>query len=110
MVRELDHNRLKAASCYNGRGERTKLTNSSMPGGKKGAIAIGVLSLAITLVVFVNAAHAISATPNASSSDNPADSDQGATCTGTGDTQQGECDTQAGDQTGQDNLLSGLSG
>jgi hypothetical protein len=31
-----------------------------------------------------------------------ADSDQGAACTGVGDNQQGECDTQVGDQTGPD--------
>jgi hypothetical protein len=31
-----------------------------------------------------------------------ADSDQGAVCTGVGDNQQGECDTEVGDQTGPD--------
>ncbi len=111
MFRELDHNRLKAAPFWIESGGRMKLTNATIPGGKRGAIAIGMLSLVVTFAVLANAAHAASPTSTTSGNSNVADPDQGAACTGSGESQQGECDTQTGDQTGPDaNISDGLSG
>jgi hypothetical protein len=82
--------------------KETKLVSSSIPGGRKGAAALGVLTLAVTLALFANAVHAALPAADSSSVSVAADSDQGAACTGVGDNQQGECDTQSGDQTGPD--------
>jgi hypothetical protein len=61
--------------------------------GKHSAYALVIATLVVSLALL---AHGVHAAPTAHS---VTDADQGAACTGTGDSQTGDCNTESGDQT-----------
>jgi hypothetical protein len=83
-----------------------------MLASRKGLYAVGLLGLLVvagSAIAFVHPVHAGTTTTTSgvesgvdSAVDSAVDPDPAAACTGSGDNQQGECDTQSGDQNGPD--------
>jgi hypothetical protein len=87
--------------------KETKI-NPTMLASRKGLYAVGLLGLLVlagSAIAFLHPVHAGTTTTTSgveSTVDSAVDPDQAAACTGSGDNQQGECDTQSGDQNGPD--------
>lgn len=83
-------------------------TTSSLIGRKNAVFAFSIVSLML-LALFASAAHATQSTSPTVNS-HSSDADQGLPCTGSGSTQQGECQDQFGSQTGPDTGINEVSG
>lgn len=80
-------------------------------GGRKAALAIGILTPLLTLVFLVGAVHATQSTSNFTNNGDAAGPDRESACTGGGGNEQSDCNTQGGSQTGSGtHSAPGLSG